>query len=112
MPDAGALVIATDHADAKAYAEQIQKITGEYPAASSLTTVKPAKIDEFREGMQRWMVAVRNGVRRRGRAPPRRGRVYATSTSTGYSSPRRLAVSCVSFASAAKPPVPATRCCS
>lgn len=54
VPDAGALVIATDHADAKAYAEQMQKITGEYPTVIlSDDREASAKIDEFREGMQR-----------------------------------------------------------
>ena len=82
VPDAGALVIATDHADAKAYAEQIQKITGEYPAVIlSDDREASAKIDEFREGMQRWMVAVRmvsEGVD----VPRLAVGVYATSTST------------------------------
>lgn len=82
VPDAGALVIATDHADAKAYAEQLQKITGEYPAVIlSDDREASAKIDEFREGMQRWMVAVRmvsEGVD----VPRLAVGVYATSTST------------------------------
>ena len=82
VPDAGALVIATDHADAKAYAEQLQKITGEYPTVIlSDDREASAKIDEFREGTQRWMVAVRmvsEGVD----VPRLAVGVYATSTST------------------------------
>ena len=82
VPDAGALVIATDHADAKAYAEQIQKITGEYPAVIlSDDREASAKIDEFREGTQRWMVAVRmvsEGVD----VPRLAVGVYATNAST------------------------------
>ena len=82
VPDAGALVIATDHAYAKAYAEQLQKITGERPAVIlSDDREASAKIDEFREGMQRWMVAVRmvsEGVD----VPRLAVGVYATSTST------------------------------
>src|SRR5690625_3485612 len=60
VPDAGGLVIATDHEDARAYADILEKLSGEQvitvlsddPTASS-------KIEAFSEGEQRWMVAVR-----------------------------------------------------
>lgn len=82
VPDAGALIIATDHADAKAYAAQLQAITGEKPAVI-LSDDKEASnnIDKFSEGTSRWMVAVRmvsEGVD----VPRLAVGVYATSTST------------------------------
>ncbi|QNV40728.1 DEAD/DEAH box helicase [Rothia amarae] len=82
VPDAGALVIATDHQDARAYAAQLEKITGEKPTVV-LSDDKTAsrKIDAFSEGEQRWMVAVRmvsEGVD----VPRLAVGVYATSTST------------------------------
>lgn len=82
VPDAGALVIATDHQDAKAYAALLQQITGEKPTVV-LSDDKAAsqRIEEFSEGQQRWMVAVRmvsEGVD----VPRLAVGVYATSTST------------------------------
>ncbi|GAA4771615.1 DEAD/DEAH box helicase [Citricoccus nitrophenolicus] len=82
VPDAGALVIATDHEDARAYAAQLQRITGE-DVTVVLSDDKGAsdKIEEFSEGTQRWMVAVRmvsEGVD----VPRLCVGVYATSTST------------------------------
>ncbi|MEX3609629.1 DEAD/DEAH box helicase [Rothia sp. LK2588] len=82
VPDAGALVIASDHTDARAYAAQLQRITGEKPTVV-LSDDKTAsrKIDAFSEGNQRWMVAVRmvsEGVD----VPRLAVGVYATSTST------------------------------
>lgn len=82
VPDAGALVIATDHQDAKAYAEQLHAITGERPTVV-LSDDKTAsnKIDEFSESYKRWMIAVRmvsEGVD----VPRLAVGVYATSTST------------------------------
>lgn len=82
VPDAGGLVIATDHQDAKAYAEQLTAITGRRPTVV-LSDDKAAsnKIDEFSESDQRWMVAVRmvsEGVD----VPRLAVGVYATSTST------------------------------
>ena len=82
VPDAGGLVIATDQEDARAYASILERISGEKvvtvlsddPTASS-------KIEEFSEGTQRWMVAVRmvsEGVD----VPRLCVGVYATSTST------------------------------
>lgn len=82
VPDAGGLVIATDHEDARGYAAQLEKITGE-----KVTTIlsddsgASKKIDEFSEGDSRWMVAVRmvsEGVD----VPRLCVGVYATSTST------------------------------
>ncbi|MDO5618365.1 DEAD/DEAH box helicase [Kocuria sp.] len=82
VPDAGALVIATDHQDAKAYAHMLHQITGEKPTVV-LSDDKAAsvRIEEFSEGDQRWMVAVRmvsEGVD----VPRLAVGVYATSTST------------------------------
>ncbi|ROZ63093.1 DEAD/DEAH box helicase [Kocuria soli] len=82
VPDAGALVIATDHQDAKAYAQLLEKLTGEKPTVV-LSDDKEAsrRIEEFSEGEQRWMVAVRmvsEGVD----VPRLAVGVYATSTST------------------------------
>ncbi|QCU78401.1 DEAD/DEAH box helicase [Citricoccus sp. SGAir0253] len=82
VPDAGALVIATDHEDARAYAAQLQAITGE-EATVVLSDDKGAseRIEDFSAGTQRWMVAVRmvsEGVD----VPRLCVGVYATSTST------------------------------
>ncbi|MFC0582603.1 DEAD/DEAH box helicase [Micrococcoides hystricis] len=82
VPDAGALVIATDHEDARAYAAQLKAITGESPTVV-LSDDKTAsdKIDTFSAGDSRWMVAVRmvsEGVD----VPRLAVGVYATSTST------------------------------
>lgn len=82
VPDAGALVIATDHEDARAYAGQLKKITGESPTVILSDDSKASsKIEEFSAGNQRWMVAVRmvsEGVD----VPRLAVGVYATSTST------------------------------
>ncbi|WP_053352973.1 DEAD/DEAH box helicase [Leucobacter musarum] len=80
--DAGGLVIATDHASAKSYAQQLHDITGE-PVALILSDDSGAseKIDEFSKGESRWMVAVRmvsEGVD----VPRLAVGVYATSSST------------------------------
>lgn len=82
VPDAGALVIATDHEDARAYAAQLTRITGE-DVTVVLSDDKGAsdRIEEFAAGTQRWMVAVRmvsEGVD----VPRLCVGVYATSTST------------------------------
>lgn len=82
VPDAGAMVIATDHEDARAYAGQIKKLTGE-SATIILSDDGGAsrKIDEFSAGTTRWMVAVRmvsEGVD----VPRLAVGVYATSTAT------------------------------
>lgn len=82
IPDAGALVIATDHAAAKAYAAQLEEITGERVALIlSDDAGSSERIDEFSKGESRWMVAVRmvsEGVD----VPRLAVGVYATSSST------------------------------
>jgi superfamily II DNA or RNA helicase len=82
VPDAGGLVIATDHDDARAYAGQLKKITGQSPTVILSDDSKASsKIEVFSAGDQRWMVAVRmvsEGVD----VPRLSVGVYATSTST------------------------------
>jgi superfamily II DNA or RNA helicase len=82
MPDAGGLVIAGDHADARAYAGLLRKITGTRPVV--VLSDDPAaskKIGAFATSDDRWMVAVRmvsEGVD----IPRLAVGVYATSVST------------------------------
>jgi superfamily II DNA or RNA helicase len=82
MRDAAGLVIATDHATAKAYAKLLSQITGE--ATTVVLSDDPQasrKIETFTESDARWMVAVRmvsEGVD----IPRLAVGVYATSTST------------------------------
>lgn len=82
IPDAGGLVIATDHAAARAYAAILKRITGEQVAlVLSDDATASAKIDEFSQGSSRWMVAVRmvsEGVD----VPRLTVGVYATSSAT------------------------------
>ena len=82
VPDAGGLVIATDHLTARAYAAQLTRITGEAPTVVlSDESGASARIEEFAAGTARWMVAVRmvsEGVD----VPRLSVGVYATSTST------------------------------
>ncbi|TDP92568.1 superfamily II DNA or RNA helicase [Leucobacter luti] len=82
VPDAGGLVIATDHASAKSYARQLREITGGQVALIlSDDTGASERIDEFSKGDSRWMVAVRmvsEGVD----VPRLAVGVYATSSST------------------------------
>ena len=82
IPDAGGLVIATDHASAKSYAQQLQAITGEKTALILSDDVGASdRIDEYSKGTSRWMVAVRmvsEGVD----VPRLAVGVYATSSST------------------------------
>ena len=82
IPDAGGLVIATDHASARAYAQLLQQITGEEVALIlSDDAGASARIDSFSQGEQRWMVAVRmvsEGVD----VPRLAVGVYATSSAT------------------------------
>jgi superfamily II DNA or RNA helicase len=82
VPDAGAMVIATDQETARAYAGTIREITGE-----SATVVlsdddgSSERIEEFAAGTSRWLVAVRmvsEGVD----IPRLAVGVYATSSST------------------------------
>src|ERR1700742_4944322 len=82
MPDAGGLVIAGDHEDARAYAALLRRITGKRPVV--VLSDDPAasrKIGEFAASEDRWMVAVRmvsEGVD----IPRLAVGVYATSIST------------------------------
>jgi superfamily II DNA or RNA helicase len=82
MPDAGGLVIAGDHADARAYAALLRKITGTRPVV--VLSDDPAaskKIGAFASSQDRWMVAVRmvsEGVD----IPRLAVGVYATSVGT------------------------------
>jgi hypothetical protein len=82
MPDAGGLVIAGDHDDARAYAALLRGLTGKRPVVV-LSDDKTAskKISAFAESDDRWMVAVRmvsEGVD----IPRLAVGVYATSVST------------------------------
>jgi superfamily II DNA or RNA helicase len=82
MPDAGGLVIATDHAAARAYALLLQRRTGTRPAVVLSDDPQASrKIAEFNRSDERWMVAVRmvsEGVD----IPRLAVGVYATSVST------------------------------
>ncbi len=82
IPDAGGLVIATDQAMARAYAQILEGICGE-PVSVVLSDEKEAsaRIEEFSGDRRRWMVAVRmvsEGVD----VPRLAVGVYATSAST------------------------------
>ncbi len=81
-PDAGGLVIATDQQMARAYARILRSVTGQAATVVlSDDTGSSAKIDDFRAGDSRWMVAVRmvsEGVD----VPRLAVGVYATATST------------------------------
>ena len=82
VPDAGGLVIATDHVSARAYAARLRRITGEAPTV--VLSDEPgasARIEAFAASADRWMVAVRmvsEGVD----VPRLAVGVYATSTAT------------------------------
>ncbi|WP_283137307.1 DEAD/DEAH box helicase [Rhizohabitans arisaemae] len=82
VPDAGALVIASDHETARAYAAHIRSITGQ--GATVVLSDDPEasnKIKQFSASEQRWLVAVRmvsEGVD----IPRLAVGVYATSVST------------------------------
>ncbi len=82
MPDAGAMVIATDHKSAKLYAEILQGLTGTPPiVVLSDDPTASAKIGAFEESRERWLVAVRmvsEGVD----IPRLAVGVYATSVQT------------------------------
>jgi len=81
-PDAGGLVIASDHENARAYARILRQITGR--GATVVLSDDPTasrKISQFAESDDRWMVAVKmvsEGVD----VPRLMVGVYATSTST------------------------------
>ena len=82
MPDAGGLVIASDHESARAYAALLRRISGERPAVVlSDDPTASKKISAFAQSTARWMVAVRmvsEGVD----VPRLAVGVYATSVST------------------------------
>lgn len=82
VPDAGGLVIATDHEAARGYAALLREITGIEPTlVLSDDPRASANISEFAAGTSRWMVAVRmvsEGVD----VPRLAVGVYATSSST------------------------------
>ncbi len=82
MPDAGGLVIAGDHADARAYAALLRRVTGVRPTVVlSDDPTASKKIAAFSQSEDRWMVAVRmvsEGVD----IPRLAVGVYATSVST------------------------------
>jgi superfamily II DNA or RNA helicase len=82
VPDAGALVIASNQTAARAYARILEGITGRKPTVVlSDDAGASARIEEFSASNDRWMVAVRmvsEGVD----VPRLAVGVYATSTST------------------------------
>ncbi len=82
VPDAGGLVIASDHVSARAYAGMLRSITGASPTVVLSDDPKASgKIGAFTESDERWMVAVRmvsEGVD----VPRLAVGVYATSVST------------------------------
>lgn len=82
VPDAGGLVIASDHVTAKAYAKILHTLTGDEPTVVLSDDPKASgRIAEFGESTDRWMVAVRmvsEGVD----VPRLAVGVYATSAST------------------------------
>ena len=82
VPDAGAMVIASDQKAARAYAAVLTKLTGETPTVVlSDDPGSSARIADYSAGTGRWMVAVRmvsEGVD----VPRLAVGVYATSAST------------------------------
>jgi superfamily II DNA or RNA helicase len=82
MPDAGGLVIAGDHADARAYAAALRRLSGTRPVVVlSDDPTASRKIAAFTDSGDRWMVAVRmvsEGVD----IPRLAVGVYATSVGT------------------------------
>jgi superfamily II DNA or RNA helicase len=82
VPDAGAMVIASDQKAARAYAAALTKLTGETPTVVlSDDPGSSARIAEYSSGTGRWLVAVRmvsEGVD----VPRLAVGVYATSAST------------------------------
>jgi superfamily II DNA or RNA helicase len=82
MPDAGGLVIASDHESARAYAALLRRLTGTRPAVVlSDDPAASGKIAGFAASGERWLVAVRmvsEGVD----IPRLAVGVYATSVST------------------------------
>jgi superfamily II DNA or RNA helicase len=82
VPDAGAMVIASDQKAARAYAAVLTRLTGETPTVVlSDDPGSSARIADFSAGTNRWLVAVRmvsEGVD----VPRLAVGVYATSAST------------------------------
>jgi superfamily II DNA/RNA helicase len=82
MSDAGALVIASDHESAKAYAKLLTEVSGREPTVVLSDDPKASgRIAEFAATTERWLVAVRmvsEGVD----VPRLAVGVYATSAST------------------------------
>ena len=82
IPDAGGLVIATDQATARSYADLLEALTGERPTVVlSDDPTASSRIAEFGGSDKRWMVAVRmvsEGVD----VPRLAVGVYATSAAT------------------------------
>ncbi|MDP9433273.1 MAG: DEAD/DEAH box helicase, partial [Actinomycetota bacterium] len=82
MPDAGGLVLASGHADARAYAAVLEQQTGVPPVIVLSDDPKASdRIESFRTSADRWMVAVRmvsEGVD----VPRLAVGVYATNAST------------------------------
>ncbi len=82
VPDAGGLVIATDHNAARGYAKILRELTGKQPTVVLSDDPKASsRIGKFSESADRWMVAVRmvsEGVD----VPRLAVGVYATSIST------------------------------
>ena len=59
-PDAGALMLATDQETARAYAALVKKVTGHAPVLVLSDDPKSSKkIEAFRKGTDRWIVAVK-----------------------------------------------------
>jgi superfamily II DNA or RNA helicase len=80
--DAGGLVVAMDIAHAKAIGERLSKIAGEsVTVVTSDDKDASAKLDAFRQGPQRWVVAV-NMISEGVDIPRLRVGVYATVTKT------------------------------
>ncbi|MBB5068239.1 DEAD/DEAH box helicase [Saccharopolyspora gloriosae] len=82
VPDAGGLVIASDHVTAKAYAKTLERMTGTAPVVVLSDDPKASgRIAEFADSDDQWMIAVRmvsEGVD----VPRLAVGVYATSAST------------------------------
>ncbi|HEX6342805.1 DEAD/DEAH box helicase [Umezawaea sp.] len=82
MPDAGAMIIATDQTTAKAYAEVLHRVTGHTATVVLSDDPKASgRIAEFSRTTERWLIAVRmvsEGVD----VPRLAVGVYATSSST------------------------------
>lgn len=82
MPDAGGLVIASDHESAKSYAKILTRVSGQEPAVVLSDDPRASRrIAEFTVSDQRWLIAVRmvsEGVD----VPRLAVGVYATNAST------------------------------